>query len=158
MSNNPSSITLSKAGLASKVSLLLSGSFVLSAVGTYLGQGVTSTAAFVVLLIAFLAGAFFVPISARKSPTAGIIALGIWTFISGLFFGPAIHQYAHMLGWQTVFLAYLGTGGIMAACGAVCSLSRVKASIGANYGNLSKFLFFALLPLSWSASSRSSFR
>jgi FtsH-binding integral membrane protein len=138
--NNPS-IDLSKSGLFSKVSLLLTISLVVSALGTYMGQGLTSGFDFIVLLVLFFAGAFVVPISAKSSPTAGVIALTVWTFISGLFIGPAIHQYVHTLGWQTVFLTYLGSGGIMAACGAIGALS------GINFSRMGRFLFFALLGL-----------
>ncbi len=137
---NPSN-ALSKSGLFSKVSLLLSGSFVISALGTYMGQGITSTAGVIVLAVLFLVGAFVVPFAAKASTTGGVIALTVWTFISGLFLGPCIHQYAHMLGWQTVFLAYLGTGAVMAGCGAVGALS------GINFSNMGRFLMFALLGL-----------
>jgi FtsH-binding integral membrane protein len=138
--SNPSQ-ALSKSGLFSKVSLLLAASFVVSSVGTYMGQGITSTAAIITLAILFLAGAFVVPFAAKASTTAGVTALTVWTFISGLFLGPCIHQYAHILGWQTVFLAYLGTGGVMAACGAVGALS------GINFSSMGRFLMFALLGL-----------
>jgi FtsH-binding integral membrane protein len=138
--DNPSN-TLSKSGLFSKVSLLLAVSFVISALGTYMGQGITSTAAVIVLMVLFFVGAFIVPGMAKKSPTAGVTALTVWTFISGLFLGPAIHQYVHILGWQTVFLAYLGTGAVMAACGAIGALS------GINFSRLGRFLFAALLGL-----------
>jgi FtsH-binding integral membrane protein len=138
--NNPEN-TLSKSGLFSKVSLLLSLSFVISAAGTYLGQGFHSMASLIVLGIAFLAGAFIVPICAKASTSAGITALTVWTFISGLFIGPCIHQYVHILGWQTVCCAYLGTGAVMAGCGAVGALS------GVNFSNMGRWLMVALLGL-----------
>jgi hypothetical protein len=138
--NNPS-IYLSKSGLFSKVSLLLTVSLLISAFGTYLGQGITSGFGFIVLLVLFFAGAFVVPICAKSSPTAGVTALTIWTFISGLFIGPAIHHYVHVLGWQTVFHTYLGSGGIMAACGAIGALS------GINFSRLGRILLVALLGL-----------
>jgi uncharacterized protein len=137
---NPS-VSLSKGGLFSKVSLLLSISFVISSLGTYMGQGITSGAAIIALMILFFVGAFVVPGMAKKSKQAGIGALSVWTFISGLFLGPAIHQYIHILGWQTVFLSYLGTGAVMAACGAIGALS------GINWSRLGGFLFFSLLGL-----------
>jgi FtsH-binding integral membrane protein len=138
--NNPS-IDLSKSGLFSKVSLLLTASLAISALGTYMGRGITSGIGFIVLLVLFFAGAWVVPKNAKKSPTAGVVALTVWTFISGLFLGPAIHQYVHTLGWQTVFLTYLGSGGIMAACGAIGALS------GFNFSRIGRLLFFALLGL-----------
>lgn len=131
----------SKSGLFSKVSLLLSASFLVSALGTYMGSGITSSAAIIVLAIVFLLGAFFVPLAARSSTTAGITALVAWVFVSGLFIGPAIHQYIHILGWQTVFLTYLGSGAVMAACGAIGALS------GINFSSLGRWLLFALLGL-----------
>jgi FtsH-binding integral membrane protein len=137
---NPS-IELSKSGLFSKVAMLLSGTFVISAVGTYMGQGITSMGAVIALGILFLIGAFAVPFAAKASTGAGIAALSVWTFISGLFLGPCIHQYVHQLGWQTVFLAYLGTGAVMAACGAIGALS------GINFSRMGRFLMFALLGL-----------
>lgn len=132
---------ISNGGLFSKVSLLLTASMGLSALGAYLGSGLTSMAAFIVLLIAFFAGAFVVPIAARKSKEAGIVALSVWTFISGLFIGPAIGMYVHALGPQIVFLAFLGTGGVMAACGAIGALS------GRDFSNMGRWLMFALLAL-----------
>jgi uncharacterized protein len=138
---NSNTVDFSKSGLFSKVSLLLSLSFIISAVGTFMGAGITSMAAIIVLAILFLAGAFVVPLAARSSTTAGITALSVWTFISGLFLGPTIHHYVHILGWQTVFLTYLGTGGIMAVCGAVGALS------GLNFSSLGRWLLFALLGL-----------
>lgn len=130
-----------KGGLFSKVSTLLTASFIISAVGTYIGAGITSSAAIITLAIAFLVGTFVVPIMARKSTTSGIVALTGWTFVSGLFLGPSIHQYVAALGWQTVFLTYLGTGGVMAACGAVAAFS------GINFGRLAGWLLVALLGL-----------
>lgn len=134
-------VDMSKSGLFSKVSLLLSLSFVISAFGTYAGAGITSFAAIIGLGILFLIGAFAVPFAAKASVTAGVTALTIWTFISGLFIGPTINHYAHVLGWETVFLAYLGTGGVMATCGAIGIFS------GLNFSSLGRWLMFALLGL-----------
>lgn len=134
-------VDMSKSGLFSKVSLLLSISFVLSALGTYAGAGITSLAAIIVLAILFIAGAFVVPLAAKASTAAGMGALAVWTFISGLFLGPCIQHYVVVLGWETVFLAYLGTAGVMAACGAVGALS------GINFSSLGRWLTFALLGL-----------
>lgn len=135
------SVDFSKSGLFSKVSLLLSISFIVSAIGTYLGAGITSVGAIIGLAVLFLLGAFAVPFAAKASTGAGITALTVWTFISGLFLGPTIHHYVAILGWQTVFLTYLGTGGVMAACGAIGALS------GVNFSSLGRWLMFALLGL-----------
>ncbi|MDP3506924.1 MAG: Bax inhibitor-1 family protein [Candidatus Melainabacteria bacterium] len=131
----------SQSGLFSKVSLLLTSTFLVSAIGTFLGAGITSTAAIICLAVLFFVGAFFVPLALAASTAAGVAALTGWTFISGLFLGPCIHTYVHILGWQTVFLTYLGTGGVMAACGAIASFS------GINFGKLGNFLTVALLAL-----------
>lgn len=93
------------------------------------------------MAVLFFLGAFFVPLALAASTAAGVAALTGWTFISGLFLGPCIHTYVHILGWQTVFLTYLGTGGVMAACGAIASFS------GINFGKLGNFLTIALLAL-----------
>jgi FtsH-binding integral membrane protein len=139
MSNT--TVDMSKSGLFSKVSLLLSLSFIISAFGTYAGAGITSLGAIIGLGILFLIGAFAVPFAAKASTTAGVSALAVWTFISGLFIGPTINHYAHVLGWETVFLAYLGTGGVMATCGAIGIFS------GFNFSSLGRWLMFALLGL-----------
>ena len=136
--NNPSN-SLSQSSLFSKVSLLLTIAFSVSAFGTYLGQGITSVGAIIGLGILMILGTIGVFIAAKKSPTAGITALTIWSFVTGLFLGPCIHHYLITLGWQTVFLTYLGTGGVMAACGAVGALS------GINFSRLGNFLMVALL-------------
>ncbi len=112
-------INYGKSSLFSKVSLLLYGTFIVSALGTLAGAGITSTGTILVLAILFLAGAIVVPLLALRSAPAGVVALAAWTFISGLFLGPCIQQYVAVLGWQTVFLTYLGTGGVMAVCGAI---------------------------------------
>jgi len=138
---NNGTISTSRGGLFSKISLLLTGAMCLSAVGSYLGSGITSFGAIIALMIAFFAGAFIVPFAAKSSKEAGILALAGWTFITGLFLGPTLNFYVHALGWQTVFLSFLGTGGVMAACGAIGALS------GRDFSNMGKWLMFALLGL-----------
>lgn len=138
---NNGTVSASRGGLFSKVALLLTGAMGLSAVGSLLGAGITSLAGIIVLAIAFIAGAFFVPFAAKKSPQAGITALAVWTFISGLFIGPTLNFYVHALGGNLVFLCFLGTGGVMAACGAIGALS------GRDFSNMGKWLMFALLGL-----------
>ena len=109
---------VAKRGLLGKVSLLLSGSLALSGLGTYLGRDITGGGTFITLMVLFLAGVFIVPWAVKKSASLGRWVMLAWVFESGLFLGPAIHQYVHQLGWQTVFLAYLGSAVIMLACGA----------------------------------------
>ncbi|MBC7998377.1 MAG: Bax inhibitor-1/YccA family protein [Leptolyngbya sp.] len=138
---NNATVSVSRGGLFSKVALLLTGSMCLSALGTYVGAGITSLAAIIALAIAFLAGAFIVPLAAKSSKEAGLVALAGWTFISGLFLGPTINHYVAVLGWSTVFLSFLGTGGVMAACGAIGALS------GRDFSKMGWWLTIALLGL-----------
>ncbi|MBS1994061.1 MAG: Bax inhibitor-1/YccA family protein [Cyanobacteria bacterium SZAS LIN-2] len=138
--NNPG-ITLSKSGLFSKVSLLLTISLGISALGTYMGQGITSTGAIIALAVLFIFGSFGVRLAAKASTGAGIAALSVWTFISGLFIGPAIHHYVQSIGLNTVLLVYIGSAGVMSACGAIGALS------GINFSRMGRFLMFALLGL-----------
>lgn len=127
--------------LFSKVSLLLSMSMIISAFGTWLGAGITSTGAMIALAVLFVLGSIAVVFAAALSTALGITALAIWTFVSGLFLGPVIQHYVVELGWQTVFLSYLGTGGIMAVCGAIGVFS------GFNFTSIGRWLMFALLGL-----------
>lgn len=130
-----------KTSLFSKVSLLLSMSMIISAAGTWLGAGITSTGAIIALAVLFVLGSIAVVFAAAHSTALGISVLAVWTFVSGLFLGPVIQQYVVELGWQTVFLSYLGTGGIMAVCGAIGVFS------GFNFASIGRWLMFALLGL-----------
>lgn len=138
--NNMSEITATRSGLFARVSLLLTLSLGLSALGTYLGRNIDG-AVFIVTLVAFIAGTFIVPFVARKSEQGGLIALAVWVFISGLFISPAIHSYAHQLGWQTVTLAYIGSGGIMAVCGLIGAFS------GRDFSGMGRTLMISLFAL-----------
>jgi FtsH-binding integral membrane protein len=124
-----------------KVALLLTMSMSLGGFGCWVAQKLKSILAFIVLAVLFLAGAFFVPYFASVSTTAGITALAAWTFISGLFMGPAIHSYSEEIGWKTVALAFFGTAGVMALCGLVATFS------GINFSGLGSFLGIALFGL-----------
>ena len=135
------SVDYGKTTLFSKVSLLLSLTMLISAFGTWVGSGITSVGAIIALGIVFLVGVIGVFFAAKVSPTAGVIALAAWTFVSGLFIGPCIHMYVVELGWQTVFLTYLGTGGVMALCGAIGVFS------GFDFSSMGRWLMFALLGL-----------
>jgi FtsH-binding integral membrane protein len=118
-------ISVARQGLLGKVMTLLAGSLVVSAVGTYLGRGLSGTG-LIITMVLFIAGTIVVPLVSRKNKGSvgmRLLMLG-WVFISGLFLGPAIHNYAHFLGWQTVFGAYLGSALIMVACGAYGVLSH----------------------------------
>jgi FtsH-binding integral membrane protein len=133
--------TLSTTGLFTKVAMLLTASMGVGAVGSYLGAGITSLAAVIALAVAFIGGAIAIMFVKDKDPAIAVpFTLG-WVFISGLFIGPALNQYVKILGPMTVFGAYLGTSGVMAACGAVALLTKV------NFGKMQRFLMFALFGL-----------
>ncbi|MGD9681920.1 MAG: Bax inhibitor-1 family protein [Candidatus Obscuribacterales bacterium] len=127
--------------LLSKVALLLSGSLLIGAVGTYLGRAIQSIGAFILLAVLFIGGAIGVMFLASAPPVVGITSLFVWVFISGLFIGPSIEMYANKLGWQTVFLAYAGTGGVMAVTGAIGMFS------GVDFSGLGSILMFGLFGL-----------
>lgn len=127
--------------LLSKVALLLSGSLLIGAAGTYLGRAIQSIGAFILLAVLFIGGAIGVMFLASAPPAVGITSLFVWVFISGLFIGPSIEMYAKKLGWQTVFLAYAGTGGVMALTGAVGMFS------GVDFSGLGPILMFGLFGL-----------
>lgn len=127
--------------LLSKVALLLSGSMLIGAFGTYLGRSIQSLGAFIALAVLFIGGVIGVFFMASASPPVGITALFAWVFVSGLFIGPAIQNYAERLGWQTVFLAYAGTGGVMAVTGMIGMFS------GVDFSGLGPILMFGLFGL-----------
>lgn len=127
--------------LLSKVALLLSGSLLIGAAGTYFGRAIQSIGAFILLAVLFIGGAIGVMFLASAPPAVGITSLFVWVFISGLFIGPSIEMYAKKLGWQTVFLAYAGTGGVMALTGAVGMFS------GVDFSGLGPILMFGLFGL-----------
>ncbi|MBX9696309.1 MAG: Bax inhibitor-1 family protein [Cyanobacteria bacterium] len=137
--SNSSVTATSQGGLFAKVSLLLTCSMGMAALGTFLGSGITSGVLMVGLIVLYFVGAFGVRIAARTSKELAIVVLAAWTFVTGLMMGPVIASYAAVIGWQTVFLAFIGTGGIMAGCGAIGALS------GRDFSNMGKYLFAGLL-------------
>lgn len=141
MTNHSTSVSNSVGGLLSKVSLLLSLSMGVTALGCYVGAGITSLAAVIVLGLLFFFGSFGVMLASKAGPVPGTIALALWTFVTGLFLGPTMNMYVQELGWQTVFLSFIGTGGVMAACGAVGAFS------GRDFSGMGKWLTIGLLVL-----------
>lgn len=127
--------------LMTKVFILLSGCMAVGGLGAYLGRNIRSLGAFLLLAVAFIFGTIGVFMAAKLSPLAGIVVLGGWTFVSGLVTGPALQMYSEKLGWQTVAGAFLGTGGVMTACGLFGAFS------GIDFSFLSGILFFGLLGL-----------
>lgn len=127
--------------LLSKVAMLLTGSMLFGSLGCYFGRFIQSITAFFVLMVLFIGGSIAVFFLASASPFVGVTSLFLWTFTSGLFIGPAIQAYSERLGWQTVFLAFAGTAGVMAVTGAIGMFS------GIDFSGFAPYLLVALLIL-----------
>lgn len=132
---------LAETTLLTKVALLLACCMMIGAGGTYFGRNVRSLGAFIGLAILFIAGTIGVYFAAAVSPAVGVGVLFLWTFISGLFIGPAVQSYAERLGWQTVCLAYAGTSGVMAVTGCIGMFS------GVDFSGMGTYLMFGLFGL-----------
>ncbi|MDZ4836303.1 MAG: Bax inhibitor-1 family protein [Candidatus Melainabacteria bacterium] len=127
--------------LFAKVSLLLTVTMILGALGTLCGRQVRSLGAMIGLGLAFILGAIAVLVVAQSNPMVGIGLLFGWAFVSGLFIGPVVQIRAESLGWQTVFGCFAGTAGVMAACGSIGLFS------GADFSSMGTYLGFALFGL-----------
>ena len=114
--------------LYAKVGALLAVSMIISSLGVYVGRGIRSGGAMIGLGIAFIVGVIFVLIASGGNPIVGVSVLFAWVFISGLLIGPVIQAYSEQLGWQTVFLAFLGTAGAMIVFGGIGIFSGVDFS------------------------------
>lgn len=104
--------------LFTKVAVLLTGCMLMGSFGAFCGREIRSMGALIGLLVGFVLGTIVVLLAASVNPVLGIVLLLGWSYLSGLVVGPVIHRYAEVLGWQTVAGAFLGTAGVMAACGA----------------------------------------
>lgn len=127
--------------LLTKVAILMAGSWGAGAVGAWAGRKIESGWALIGLGLLFVLGSVGVIVAAKASTAFGISLLFAWTFISGLFMGPVIQASSEELGWETVFLAFAGTAGVMAVCGGVGLLS------GVNFSGMGHWLSFGLLGL-----------
>jgi FtsH-binding integral membrane protein len=134
-------VTKLQSGVVSKTAPLLTVGLAISAVGSYLGAGITGTAAIITLLIAFFAGCFLVPLAVRLNRVAGIVAVSTWCFVAGLFFGPALKQYTEVLGPDVVLQCYMGTAAVMLGTWVVTLFSKF------NFGKLGGVLTLALFGL-----------
>jgi FtsH-binding integral membrane protein len=114
--------------LYAKVALLMSMSMSLGGVGCWLGRNKQSITWFIVLAVLFIGGVFAVQAAAAVSSCAGVGALAVWTLVSGLLIGPAIHAYSEEIGWKTVALAFFGTAGVMTVCGLFATFSGIDFS------------------------------
>lgn len=127
--------------LFAKVSVLFVLQMLIGAGGCWLGRGIKSLGAILGLAVLFIFGVIGVFVAAHASPVIGVIALAFWALTSGLLLGPTIEMYAETIGWKSVAMCFLGTGGIMAVFGAIGALS------GINFSGLGNILFFALFGL-----------
>ena len=127
--------------LMAKVMMLLSGSLVISSIGSYMGLGITSGWVIFGLVVVLFVGIFGVAALAATSPVLGVAGLAIWTFLNGLTIGPAVNMYAAVIGWQTVTFSFMGTAAIMAALGCWGAFS------GRDFSAWGKWLFIGLLGL-----------
>lgn len=127
--------------LMAKVMMLLSGSLVISSIGSYMGLGITSGWVIFGLVVVLFVGIFGVAALAATSPALGVAGLAIWTFLNGLTIGPAVNMYAAVIGWQTVTFSFMGTAAIMAALGCWGAFS------GRDFSAWGKWLFMGLLGL-----------
>jgi FtsH-binding integral membrane protein len=137
-------ILFMKSGLFAKTFLLLAMAMGLCSVGVYAGKDmVVGLGGLIALIIAFLGGAIVTRIVAHFNTQIGLVCLGAWTFVTGLFIGPALAQYAHALngGWADVMVATAGTAGVAAVCGLVATFS------GINFSGLGRFLMIGLFGL-----------
>lgn len=116
-------------------------SLLLGGLGAYVGRNIRSIGAIIGLAIAFLGGVFVLQAMAAVSPVAGLTTLAMWTFVSGLFMGPALEAYSEELGFETVMLAFLGTAAVMAVCGAIGAFS------GINFAPLGSFICLGVFGL-----------
>jgi FtsH-binding integral membrane protein len=127
--------------LMTKVAMLLAGCMAVGGVGAYFGRNIRTLGGFLLLAVLFIFGTIGVMVAAHASPVLGLLALGGWTFVSGLILGPALEMYREKLGWETVAGAYFGTAGVMTVCGALGAFS------GIDFSFLGGILFFGLLGL-----------
>jgi FtsH-binding integral membrane protein len=128
--------------LMAKVMMLLSGSLVISSIGTYMGLGITSGwVLFGLVRRAHSRHIWCRGPMAAASPALGVAGLAIWTFLNGLAIGPAVNMYAAVIGWQTVTFSFMGTAAIMAALGCWGAFS------GRDFSAWGKWLFIGLLGL-----------
>lgn len=115
--------------LLTKVAILLCMCMGMGSAGAYCGRNLRVTLGmFFLLFILLLGGLFAIFAAAHASPVAGAAVLAGWTFLLGLFMGPAVQAYSEELGWQSVFLAFVGTTGVMAACGGIGMFSGINFS------------------------------
>ena len=127
--------------LMAKVMMLLSGSLIISAIGSYMGQGITSGWVLFFLVIVLFAGIFGVAAMAARSAALGVAGLAIWTFLNGMVMGPALNMYVQVLGGGVVTISFLATAAIMAALGGYDALS------GRDFSAMGRWLLLGLVGL-----------
>lgn len=135
--------TLSTGGtsLASKTFTLLMASTAIAAGGAWVGYPLAGHP-FILMacVIAQLVG-LFILYAVRENTQMALLVLAGWMGLSGITTGVAVHQYAEILGMNTVIGAFLGTTGVMCACGLLATFSNI------NVQPLQKFMTIGLLGL-----------
>ncbi len=127
--------------LASKTFVLLTLSTAMSALGAWVGFGLTAQP---VLMFGCLIAQFvglFVLRSVREKTGLAITVLAGWMVLSGITTGVVVNSYVADLGMNTVIGGFLGTVAVMAICGVIASVS------GINFKPLEKGMSIALLAL-----------
>jgi FtsH-binding integral membrane protein len=112
--------------LASKTFTLLMASTAIAAAGAWVGYPLAGHPFILIACaIAELVG-LFVLFAVRENTQMGLLVLAGWMGLSGITTGVAVHQYAAILGMNTVIGAFLGTTGVMCACGLLASFTNIN--------------------------------
>jgi FtsH-binding integral membrane protein len=127
--------------LLSKVGLLFSIDLIAAAYGSYLGKDIQSFWALIGLVVLSFVLLFAVKIVEQANKFAGILLAAGFALTVGLWSGPALLHWSHVLGWQTVAFSFLGT------CLAMTVFGGIGAFSGRDFSSWGPFLFQALLGL-----------
>jgi FtsH-binding integral membrane protein len=141
LQDNRATLTTGGTSLASKTFTLLMASTAIAAGGAWVGWPLAGHP-FILMacIIAELVG-LFILYAVRENTQMGLLVLAGWMGLSGITTGVAVHQYATILGMNTVIGAFLGTAGVMCACGLLASFSNI------NVAPMRKFMTIGLLAL-----------
>jgi FtsH-binding integral membrane protein len=127
--------------LLSKVGLLFSFDMMAAAAGCYYGQGITNTWELLGLVLGSFALLFIVKALESVNKVLAILGATFFAYVVGLWCGPGLAHYSHVLGWSTVALSFLGTSLVMVVLGGIGAFS------GRDFSSWGTFLFQALLGL-----------
>jgi FtsH-binding integral membrane protein len=112
-----------------------------AAAGSYCGQGITNTWEILGLFLGSLVLLFVVKALESVSKILAILGAVFFAYVVGLWCGPALAHYSHVLGWATVALSFLGTSLVMVVFGGIGAFS------GRDFSSWGPFLFQALIGL-----------